>query len=225
LLQRAGARIKYDKKLMWFKIRGQQRLKPIDIEIPGDFSSASFLLGAGAITDSRVRVLNLDYQSVQGDRAIVDYLRELGTEVEVERNAVTVHGADLSGTDFDCSDTPDLVPVLAVLGAIADGETRIQNVPHLRIKESDRIRTLSIGLEKLGARVKELEDGLVVIGVRELQGNIVDSFNDHRIAMALAVAGLVAKGETVVENAECVSVSYPSFVRDMRKLGARIKLS
>ena len=143
--------------------------------------------------------------------------------MEVKTSAISVRGSELSGSEFDCADTPDLVPVLAVLGSIADGTTEIRNVPHLRIKESDRIRTLTIGLERLGARVKELEDGLKLFGRKGLTGNTVDSYGDHRIAMALTIAGLVATGQTLVSGAESIPVSYPGFVDDLKKLGARIE--
>ena len=223
VLEKAGARIKHDQELKKFKIRGRQPLQPIQMEIPGDFSSAAFPLGGGAITESEVEVTHLDYHDVQGDRRIVEFLREFGAEVEVRPNSVAVHGAFLSGSEFDCGDTPDLVPILAVLGSVADGTTEILNVPHLRIKESDRIKSLALGLSRLGARVKELPDGLKIRGVKELKGTVVESFGDHRIAMAFVVAGLVARGETLVEGAESIPVSYPSFVEDMRKLGAKIE--
>jgi 3-phosphoshikimate 1-carboxyvinyltransferase len=223
LLRAAGAEIKHDAGLRRFRIPPGQALSPLDLEIPGDFSSASFLLGGGAITNSEVKVTNLDPAGVQGDKRIVDFLRDFGVEVEATRKAVAVKGGELSGADFDCADNPDLVPVLAVLGAVAVGRTEISNVPHLRVKESDRLRGLRLGLTRLGAEVEELPDGLRLRGVPELSGSEVWSLGDHRLAMAFAVAGLAARGQTQVTRAECIPVSYPSFVEDMRKLGARME--
>ncbi|MFN4132803.1 MAG: 3-phosphoshikimate 1-carboxyvinyltransferase [Candidatus Hadarchaeales archaeon] len=223
LLEKAGAKIKRDAKLMNFKIPGKQTLKPLDITIPGDFSSAAFILGAAAITDSNVKVKNLDLNTAQGDKKIVSYLEKFGAEISISEKTVEVFGgAGLSGVDLDCADTPDLVPVLTIVGCIADGPTTIFNVPHLRLKESDRLRVLSLGLSRLGADIREMEDGLRINGGKKLRGSRVDSHGDHRMAMAFGIAGLVAEGETLVEGAESIPVSYPSFVEDMRKLGARM---
>jgi 3-phosphoshikimate 1-carboxyvinyltransferase len=116
------------------------------------------------------------------------------------------------------------VPILSVLGAVADGRTRITNIPHLRFKETDRLRALATELRKLGADVEELPDEIRLKGVKQLKGAKLQSYGDHRMAMALGVAGLVAKGETIVDGAENIPVSYPSFVEDMRKLGAQLKV-
>ncbi len=225
LLDAAGADIKRDKSLAKFKISGKQVFEAIDMKVPGDFSSAAFVLGAAALTGSKVRVNNLDVRGAQGDRRIVKLLEEFGADVNVSGKTVEIAGTgELNSIDVDCGDNPDLVPVLAVLGSVADGQTRIINVPHLRFKETDRLKALAIGLKRFGANVKELPDELRLEGVKELKGTRVGSFGDHRMAMAFAVAGLVAQGETIVEGAESIPVSYSSFVEDMRKLGAKIEL-
>lgn len=225
LLGAAGAKIKRNRDLTEFKISGGQTFRPIDLTIPGDFSSAAFPLGAAALTVSAVKVNNLDVRRAQGDRRIVKLLDEFGADVKVHGKAVEVSGTGkLSGIEADCGDNPDLVPVLAVLGSVADGRTRLTNIPHLRFKETDRIRALTTELKKLGAEVEELPDELRLEGVRQLRGMRLSSYGDHRMAMAFAVAGLVARGETIVDGAESIPVSYPSFVDDMRKLGARIEL-
>lgn len=225
LLDAAGADIKRDKSLTGFKISGKQVFEAIDMKVPGDFSSAAFVLGAAALTGSKVRVNNLDVRGAQGDRRIVKLLEEFGADANVSGKTVEIAGTgELNGIDVDCGDNPDLVPVLAVLGSVADGQTRIINVPHLRFKETDRLKALAIGLKRFGANVKELPDELRLEGVKELKGTRVGSFGDHRMAMAFAVAGLVAQGETIVEGAESIPVSYPGFVEDMRKLGAKIEL-
>ncbi len=225
LLDAAGARIKHSRDLMEFKIPGGQVFRAMDLEIPGDFSSSSFLFTAAALTGDVVRVSNLNVHSAQGDKRIVDLLREFGADVRVKGKVVEVSGAErLSGIEADCGDNPDLVPALAVLGSLADGRTRLTNIPHLRYKETDRLRALRVELSKMGVKVEELPGELRIKGAEQLKGTSLYSYGDHRMAMALAVAGLVARGETVVEGAESIPVSYPGFVEDMRKLGAKIEL-
>ncbi|MEM3421060.1 MAG: 3-phosphoshikimate 1-carboxyvinyltransferase [Candidatus Hadarchaeum sp.] len=225
LLEMAGAKITHDGKFKAFKIPGRQVLKPINLTIPGDFSSAAFPLGAAAITGSTVKVNNLDIKGAQGDKRIVPLLKEFGAEVRVFKDAVEVSGeGGLNGIEADCGDNPDLVPVLAVIGSVADGETRLTNIPHLRFKETDRLRALATELRKLGVETTELPDELKIEGAKYLQGSTLRSYDDHRMAMAFTVAGLVARGKTIVENVDNIPVSYPSFIDDMRKLGAKIEL-
>ncbi len=225
LLDGAGARIKRSRDLMEFKIPGGQVFKAIDFKVPGDFSSASFMLAAAALAGGTVRVSNLDVQSAQGDKRIIELLREFGADVQVKGKAVEVSGGgELSGIDADCGNNPDLVPALAVLGSVAEGRTRLLNIPHLRLKETDRIHALASELRKLGAEVKERPDELRIRGVKRLKGAKLTSYGDHRMAMALAVASLVAWGETIIDGAESISVSYPSFVEDIRKLGGKVEL-
>ncbi len=225
LLEEAGARIKHDRRLTEFDIRGMQTYRPIDLTIPGDFSSAAFVLGAASLTGSRVRVGNLDSKSAQGDKRILELLEQFGVDVKVHEKVVEVSSdGELSGIEADCGDNPDLVPTLAVLGCVADGRTRLTNVPHLRLKETDRLRALATELRKLGAEIEELPDELKIDGVEGLKGARLTSYGDHRMAMAFSVAGLVARGETTVDGAESIPVSYPGFVEDMRSLGAKIEL-
>ena len=224
VLDAVGAKIRRNKSFTDFKIDGRQVFSPLELKIPGDFSSAAFVLGAAALTESTVRVSNLNVRGAQGDRRIVELLREFGADVKVRGETVEVTGAGLTGIEADCSDNPDLVPILSVLGAVADGRTRLTNIHHLRFKETDRLRALATELRKLGANVEELPDEIRLNGVRQLKGSKLQSYGDHRMAMALGVAGLVAKGETIVDGAESIPVSYPSFVEDMRKLGAQLKV-
>lgn len=224
LLGAVGARIKHGRDLMEFKIPGEQVFNSRDFEIPGDFSSAAFPLVAALITGGEVRVNNLNVHGAQGDKRLIDFLAEFGADVRVKGKTVELSGGETSGVDLDCGDTPDLVPALAVVGSLAEGWTRLTNVPHLRYKETDRLRALCVELGKMGAEINELPDGLKIRGVRELKGTRVNSHGDHRMAMALSIAGLAARGETVVDGAESIPVSYPSFIDDMRKLGAGIEI-
>lgn len=224
-LEPAGAVVRSHSSLMKYSIPGEQIFKPFEISVPGDFSSASFLLGAAALTDGEVELRNLDPDVVQGDRQILDFLQDFGADVKIRADSVKVSGGGgLSGIDADCSDTPDLVPILAVLGAAAEGQTRLQNIPHLRFKEVDRLSALAAELRKLGVETKELDSGLKIFGTDRLEGGKLESYGDHRMAMALAVAGLASDGGVSIRGAECIDVSYPNFVEDMKELNAEMKV-
>ncbi|KXB06510.1 hypothetical protein AKJ53_00125 [candidate division MSBL1 archaeon SCGC-AAA382F02] len=225
VLKLAKAGIQSKSSLLSYNIPGEQTFAPIDCSVPGDFSSAAFILGAGALSEGGVKVENLDPEGVQGDKRIIDLLKDFGAEVKVKNKTIKVKNKGrLSGIDVDCSDIPDLTPILAVLGATADGQTRLHNVPHLRFKEVDRLKVLATGLKKFGVQIKELEDGLKIFGSDSLTGAEVDSYGDHRMAMSFAVAGLAAENKVKIEGAESIGVSYPDFVKDMEKLGAKIKI-
>ncbi|WP_251343922.1 3-phosphoshikimate 1-carboxyvinyltransferase [Haloplanus halophilus] len=192
--------------------------------VPGDFSSMSYLLAAGAVAggDGGV-VVEGARPSAQGDSAIVDVLERMGADVTWDREAgeITVRRSDLSGIEVDVGDTPDLLPTVAVLGAAANGETRIVNCEHVRYKETDRVSAMATELERLGAAVTEERDTLTIHGDRSrLRGATVAGHDDHRIVMALSVAGLVAEGTTTVEGADHVDVSFPGFFDVLYDLGA-----
>lgn len=224
-LELADAEIDSSSSLMSYSIPGDQTFEPFDYSVPGDFSSAAFFLGAAALGEGEVVVEGLDPKDVQGDSKILDLLEDFGASLKVKGKSVTVRGGKrLSGIDVDCSDIPDLIPVLAVLGATAEGRTRLYNASHLRYKEVDRLRVISSGLKKLGANIKEKEDGLKIFGKNRLEGGKVDSYGDHRMAMAFAIAGLAADGEVLVEGAESTKISYPHFVEDMQSLGAKMEI-
>lgn len=201
----------------------RQTFSPTSVKIPGDFSSASFILAAAAITPSDVRVVNLDVNTAQGDKRIVDVLLEMGADLEVGENYVRVMGGGkLKGISFDCGNNPDLLPVIAVLGSFAEGKTEIFNAQHVRYKESDRISSMARELSKMGVRISEKPDGLTIFGGR-VRGAHVDSHDDHRVFMALTIAALAAEGETTISGVESVDVSYPSFLNDMMSLGADLR--
>jgi 3-phosphoshikimate 1-carboxyvinyltransferase len=209
-----------DLSRLW--IPSNQSYLPCDHTVPGDFSSAAFLLAAAAVTSSRVTVKNLTYQTSQGDREILGILQEMGASVKVGDDSVEVECGKLVDVDIDAQDIPDLVPVCAVLGCYAEGHSEIYNAKRLRYKESDRLDSISTELRKMGADIIVNEDGLTINGGRSLHGAIVDPHNDHRIAMACAVAALGAKGETKIQDVECINKSYPQFFSDLRVLGANV---
>ncbi len=223
-LELANVEVDSSSSLMDYSIPGNQTFESFDYSVPGDFSSAAFLLGAAALCKGEVTVNGLDPEDVQGDRKILDLLKDFGADLGIERKSVTVRGGKrLSGIDVDCSDIPDLIPVLAVLGARAEGQTRLYNASHLRYKEVDRLRVLSSELKKMGADIEEMEDGLRITGTGRLGGGKVNSYGDHRMAMAFAIAGLASRDEVRVEGAESTKISYPNFVKDMRSLGAKME--
>jgi 3-phosphoshikimate 1-carboxyvinyltransferase len=191
-------------------------------EVPGDFSSAAFFLAAAAITFSKIRVRNLDCRTAQGDKAIVDILEEMGAKVKATDAYVEVEGKQLNAVDIDAKDIPDLVPVCAVLACYSKGTSRICNAKRLIHKESNRLLTLYVELKKMGADIAVDKDSLTIKGMRALHGAVINPHNDHRIAMACAVAALGASGGTRIQNSECVKKSYPTFFDDLRLLGVEV---
>jgi 3-phosphoshikimate 1-carboxyvinyltransferase len=212
--------INSDISRLW--IPSNQSYSPCDHTVPGDFSSAAFLLAAAAVTSSKVRVQNLDCTTSQGDSAILQVLEEMGVSVKIEADFVEVEGGTLFGVDIDASDIPDLVPICAVLACFAEEPSEIYNAKRLRYKESDRLESISTELRKMGAEITVKEDGLTIKGPCKLRGATINPHNDHRIAMACAVAALGAKGETKIRDVECINKSYPQFFSDLRALGADV---
>ncbi len=191
--------------------------------IPADFSSASYLIAAGLLA-GRVEIRNV-FESRQGDARIVDICKEMGGKVRWNRSSgvLIAEKSELEGVEIDASDTPDLVPTIAVLAAAAKGETVVRNAEHLRLKEIDRIKGICVNLRSLGFEVEERRDGFRIVGRSGKFFGTVDSFGDHRMAMAFSLLGLL--GEVRCRNAEVVSVSFPGFFEVLKSLGARITCS
>jgi 3-phosphoshikimate 1-carboxyvinyltransferase len=201
-------------------IPASQTYKATDSNVPGDFSSAAFLLAAAAITNSKVTIGNLDYEAVQGDRAILMILKEMGVEGKVCPDSIEIEGTGnpLEPINVDVKNIPDLVPAIAVLACYAKGTSKITGARRLRLKESDRLLTIQEELSKMGAKITITEDTMTIKGA-PLHGAVIDPHNDHRIAMAATVAALGAEGETTVEHAECIRKSYPQFYLHIKQLG------
>lgn len=187
----------------------------------GDWSNAAFPLCLGALGRKPVTVTGLDGNSSQGDKYIVEILKDMGARVEWRQEGVTVYPSSLHGARIDARQIPDLVPVTAVLCSLAEGKSVIYNAERLRIKESDRLLAVASTLSAIGAKVCERQDGLEIEGVSSLHGGQVSSFGDHRIVMSAAVASVRCKDSVTVVGAEAVAKSYPSFFEDMAKLGMR----
>jgi 3-phosphoshikimate 1-carboxyvinyltransferase len=208
-----------------FQIPGKQSYSICDHVVPGDYSSAAFLMAAAALTGSSITIGNLTQEPEQPDSEILSILKKMGAKVEVKGEVVTVRGASLRGVDVDARDIPDLVAVVAALGCMASGTTRILMAGRLRLKESDRLSSIAKELRKFGSKVKEEAGSLEVEAPHELKAAEAESHNDHRIAMACTVLGLIAKGETRIMGVECVAKSYPRFFEDLRSLGGDVTVS
>jgi len=191
--------------------------KACDLEIEGDYSSASYFFAAAAVTGGRVRVDRLDPKSSQGDAQFLRLLEWMGCRVETGDGWVCVEGPEtLLGIDADCRGMPDIVPTLAVVALFARGPTRISGVPHLKVKESDRIAAVVAEVSRLGGAATPAPDGLTV-EPRPLHGARIETYADHRMAMAFAVAGLRVPG-IVIADPGCVSKSYPGFWDQFERL-------
>lgn len=200
-----------------------QHYRPTDYRVPADFSSSAFPLVAGGIA-GRVTARGMDMSDPQGDRKIIDVLKEAGCNVEVSGDEVTCSNTGrLEGAEIDMGDIPDLFPVVAVLLSTAKGRSRLYGAPHLRFKESDRIALTENMLRTLGADIRGTEDGCVIEGVERLHGGRIEHNGDHRMMMAAAVASLVSDGPVSMENDACWNVSYPGFPEQMRSIGMDIE--
>jgi len=185
-------------------------------DIEPDASAASYFFAAAAITGGRVTVLDLPENSLQGDVRFVDVLSAMGCRVERCSSGITVHGRQLHGIDVDMNDISDTVMTLAAVACFADGPTTIRNVAHIRHKETDRLTALAAELRKVGAGVEEFADGLTITP-RPLHGTDIETYNDHRMAMSMALIGLKVPG-IVIHNPGCVAKTYPGFFDDLEKL-------
>jgi len=240
-----GIRYQND-SLRHLQVPGGQGFKAFDMAIPADFSSATFFMAAAAILGADIEMTGLDFNDSQPDKAVARYLEDMGCPVTrvgrgcgaggarvsceggcgpetVEEKTLRVVGKSLKGIEIDMNGTPDALPAMAVVGAFAEGETRLVNVPQARSKETDRIACMAKELSKMGADIEELPDGLV-IRKSKLHAARVDGHWDHRIVMALSLAGMAVEGETVIDTAEAMNVTFPNFVELMRSLGGELSV-
>ena len=199
-----------------FSIRAGQRYLPQKYLIEGDASNASYFLAAAAITRGRVRVENFRPESIQGDAGFLKILEKMGCEVALGERFAEVWGKELRGIEMDMNPMPDLVPTLAVTATFARGRTVIQNIGHLRLKESDRIGALAYELTKMGVKVEEGKDWLSVEGGKA-RGAEIETHHDHRLAMSFAIAGLAVPG-VKIKGERCVDKSFPEFWKTLEKL-------
>jgi 3-phosphoshikimate 1-carboxyvinyltransferase len=208
-----------DERSIRFIVEAPQRYRATTYSVEPDATNAMYFLAAPAIVGGRVAVPGLGVESLQGDLRFVEILQQMGCLVEIGAGMVTVsHTADsrLQPVDADLGAMPDVAPTLAVLALFADGVTTIRNVANLKIKETDRIAALSTELTSLGAKVEELPDGLRITPPKRLTPAAIDTYNDHRMAMSFALAGLRCPG-LVLKDVECAAKTFPDFFTRFRE--------
>lgn len=204
-----------------FYIKGNQSYISCNYRVEGDFSQGAFWL-VGGIIGEPIHCKDLNLNSKQGDKVIVEIIQAMGGNLNINSEDILAKNTKTHGMVIDVSQCPDLVPILGVLGSLSKGTTMIINGERLRYKESDRLMATADVLNTLGGKVTETSDGLIIEGVEKLTGGRVKSHNDHRIAMAVAIASNVAKGKIVLEGAEAVNKSYPHFWEDFEKMGGEV---
>jgi len=219
-LERFWITVGFSEELDQFEIL-KQTYKPVKYNVEGDWSSASYLLAMGALS-GEVEVENLNPESLQADKMILNLLRDMGAWVKVNKDSVTVRKSGLEAIQADLSHCIDLLPTMAVLAAVANGVSQFVGVERARLKESNRVAALRNGLERMGIKVGEETNRLTITGSKP-KGSVIDSQGDHRIAMAFSLLGLIA-GETTINNAECVSKTFPQFWDILKNIGGEVKI-
>lgn len=210
-----------------YKVSGKKKIPAFNYTVPSDFSSAAFPAVAALIANSQITLKNMDMEDVQGDKKIFEMLKEMGAHITYDRDLKTLRvqreKGTLIGRRLDINDYIDAIAILSVLGCFAKSETHIENAGIARAKECDRIACITIELRKMGAKITENKEGLSVY-LSQLKGADLKTHQDHRIAMSLIIAALNAKGKSIIRNIDCISKSYPSFIEDMKKLGASLEV-
>lgn len=218
VLKKFGIEIEEQENL--YIIKGNQKfVSPEEIKVQGDWSNASFFLCAGALSENGVTVTDLDINSPQGDKKILDVLKSMGANVEINENQITVKKNELNGVVIDASDIPDLVPIISVVATACNSETRVTGAERLRIKESDRIKSVVEMLLSVGADAEETKDGIIIRGGSTLAGGMVNGYNDHRIVMSASILSTLCNGKIEITDSNAVEKSYPDFFNDFNKMG------
>ncbi|MBI9019189.1 MAG: 3-phosphoshikimate 1-carboxyvinyltransferase [Phycisphaerae bacterium] len=207
-----------------FLVKGNQSYTSFDSRVPADFSSATFFFCAGAILDADLVLEGLDFNDAQGDKAVVDILKEMGADIKIKSDKVYIRKSQLKGIDIDMNAIPDALPALAVTACFASGTTRLYNVAQARLKETDRIAVMACELTKMGAKIEETPDGLIITG-SPLHAANLQGHHDHRIVMALSIAAMNCQQPSTITTAEAISVTFPNYVSLMQTLGAKINIS
>lgn len=206
-----------------FKIKGGQQYRmPSAITVEGDWSSAAFWIVAGVTGRNSITIGGMNNSSLQGDSKVIDHLRLMGAFIEICDSDIVAMPSHLFGTEIDCTDTPDLLPILCVAAAVAQGTTVFTGVGRLRFKESDRLEAMRRTLASFGIVSQIGEDTFTVFGGEPVASGVVNSFGDHRIAMSATIMSCVAKGVTIIDNGACVTKSYPTFFEDFAMLGGNV---
>ena len=226
VISKFGARVKHSRDYRKFNIFNN-RYVPTTFTVPGDFSTASLLLSAGTLVGGEITVSNLDFSLPQGDSKILEILKKIGAVISIDKRNGTVKTKgiqELDGGEFDLSDTPDLLPVVAILSLKTRNPVRIYGVSHTRYKETDRLKIIASEFKKFGVKTKILPDEITIVSPKKLKSALINSHNDHRLFMSFAIAAMMT-AKSVVDGVESVDVSYPSFIQDMKKIGAKFSQS
>ena len=205
-----------------FIVKGNQEYKPFDYEVEGDYSQAAFFLEANML-GAEINLLKMNKDSNQGDKKILNDIKDFGGELEFKNNKLVLVNKNLKPAIIDFAQSPDLGPALTVLASLIPGESNFINAKRLRIKECDRITCMKEEIEKLGGNIKELPDGMIINGVNRFHGGVCDSHNDHRVVMSLAMATLMMDGDLVIENYEAINKSFPHFFKLFESLGGKVR--
>ena len=207
-----------------YQVEGNGFYLGFDYHVPGDHSSAAFPLAAALVTGSELILQNIDMNDLQGDKRMITILQEMGANITINDGDKTLHIApnqQLHGITVDINNCIDTISILATIACFASGETQITNAAVAKEKECDRVECIAKELAKMGANITPTHDGLIIRG-GDLTGADVDSHDDHRMAMSLAVAGLGASGKTTVNHTACIAKTYPTFAKDLRSIGANL---
>src|SRR5919108_4218362 len=222
-MKQFGVSINHSADMLEYYIQNA-RYRGTKFDVPSDFSTAALILAGGALAGEKIRVNGLNFKMPQGDSRIVDILKMMGCRIKVDKEkgeVVTTGTERLEGGDFDLADTPDLLPVVSVLALKAANPVTITGVAHARVKETDRISNIATELTKFGAQIHEFRDGLKITAPTIIKNASLEAYNDHRLFMAFTIASMITQ-KSIVAGAQSVDVSYPSFISDLKNLGARI---
>ncbi len=225
VLKLAGIKIK-KRNIRTYEIKGRQRYGGLKtFKVPVDYGLSGFLMAAASLIKSDVILEIAKDNLVQADKKIVVLLKRMGIKLNISNQAVRIKGPQrIKGGDFDCSDCPDLVPVLGILALFGNKPSRFYGIGHLHAKESDRISDFAKELIKLGAKVQESQDEMTILPIKSIRsGCMLDPHKDHRLAMAFAILGL--KTSLAIRDIQCISKSYPGFLQDLKKLGANLRVA
>ena len=222
-MQKFGVLVDSEEELTEYYIENN-KYRPTQFQVPGDFSAAALLLVAGVVVGGTLTLKGLNFSLPQADSKILEILKEMNAEIKVNRRRgeVRVTGSKtIEGGNFDLTDAPDLLPVISILALKATSPVKITGIAHARLKETDRVAIIASQLKKFGARVVEAEDQLSILPPRILRNSNIQTFNDHRLFMAFTIASLMTE-KSEIEGAESIDVSYPNFLLDLKRLGAKI---
>lgn len=222
VMTKFGARVEKSKDYRKYNV-SFNRYIPTTFTIPGDFSTAALLLSAGVLAGGEITVTNLDFSLPQGDSKILEILKKIGAIISIEKKKGIVKATgtrELDGGEFDLSDTPDLLPVVAILSLKSRNPVRIYGVSHTRYKETDRLKIIATEFRKFGAEIKILPDEITIAAPKKLRNAHINSHNDHRLFMSFVIASMMTE-KSIVDGVESVDVSYPSFIQDMKTVGAK----